>query len=338
MTASQNQMENKKIESFLKNSSIIEYSESNFTRNTFVSTDEIILKNSVKSVEWLNVYGFNYQEILKKLIKQNNFDEFLLNLIIDNDQRNKVIELSDCIFLTLKTFHYENSSFYDEQMMFIASPNYVWSIQEKSGDYFEHIRERIAGYKGTIRKKKADYLLYRIIEAIIDNYYLAYEKLVEKSTELKDLSKVKPSPEFAIIIENNKQNLFVLKKAVSSLREAISRIEKLELENFETHYFSELKEQASFLIDDIDFDLQQFESSINLIFNIQNHRLNEVMKTLTIISVIFIPLTFLAGIYGMNFKNMPELDSEFGYFIILAIMILLTLINLYFIKKKKWFD
>lgn len=338
MTASQNKTEDKSIDSFLKNTSIIEYSQNNFTRKFFNSTDEIVLKNNNDSIQWLNIYSLKYQEIIKKIIQQNNFDEFLLNLIIDDDQRNKVIELGDCIFLTFKTLHYINSSFYFEQMMFIVSPNYVWSIQEKSGDYFEHIRERIAGNKGTIRKKKADYLLYRIIEAIIDNYYLAYEKLVEKSQELKDLSKVKPSPEFAIIIENNKQNLFILKKAISSLREAISRIEKLELENFETHYFSELKEQASFLIDDIDFDLQQFESSINLIFNIQNHRLNEVMKTLTIISVIFIPLTFLAGIYGMNFKYMPELESKFGYFIIITIMILLTLVNFYYIKKKKWFD
>jgi len=338
MTTSHNLTEEKKIKDFLKNSSIIEYSIDNFTRKKFNSIDEVVIKNNGSSIQWLNVYGLKYQEITQKIIQQNNLDEFLMNLIIDDDHRNKVIELNDCIFLTFKTLHYINSSFHFEQMMFIASSNYVWSIQEKKGDYFEHIRERIRDNKGIVRKKNADYLLYRIIESIIDNYFLAYEKLLKKSLNHKDLSQVKPSPEFAIIIENNKQNLFILKKAISSLREAISRIEKLELENFETHYFSELKEQASFLIDDIDFDLQQFESSINLIFNIQNHRLNEVMKTLTIISVIFIPLTFLAGVYGMNFKNIPELNNEYGYYITITIMVIISLINLYFIKKKKWFD
>lgn len=338
MTTSHNLSEEKKIEGFLKNSSIIEYSINNYNRKKFNSIDEVLIKNNESSIQWLNIYGLKYQYITKKIIQQSNFDEFLMNLIIDDDHRNKVIELNDCIFLTFKTLHYINSSFHFEQMMFIASSNYVWSLQEKKGDYFEHIRERIRDNQGIIRKKNADYLLYRIIESIIDNYFLAYEKLLEKSLNHKDLSQVKPSPEFAIIIENNKKNLFILKKSISSLKEALSRIEKLKLENFETHYFSELKEQASFMIDDIDFNLQQLESSINLIFNIQNHRLNEVMKTLTIISVIFIPLTFLAGIYGMNFKNIPELENEYGYYIIIAIMVIISLINLYFIKKKKWFD
>lgn len=331
-------MEEKKINPFLKNTSLIEYSLSDFNKSTFNSISEISIANNHNSVQWFNVYGLKYHTAVKEIIHQNKLDEFLVNLILDDDQRNKVIELDTCIFLTFKMLHHKNSGFYFEQLMFIASPNYVWSLQEKKGDYFEHIRDRIKDNTGIIRKKKADYLLYRIIEAIIDNYYLAYEQLQKKNLEIRDLSRVKPSPEFALVIENNKQNLFILKKAISSLREAISRIEKLQIQNFESHYFSELKEQASFLIDDIDFDLQQLESSINLMFNIQNHRLNEVMKTLTIISVIFIPLTFLAGIYGMNFKYIPELDAEYGYFIIIAIMILITVINFFFIKKKKWFD
>ena len=108
--------------------------------------------------------------------------------------------------------------------------------------------------------------------------------------------------------------------------------------NFEDHYFTELKEQASYLMDDIDFDLQQLDSNLNLIFNMQSHRLNEVMKTLTIFSVIFIPLTFLAGIYGMNFKNIPELEYENGYYILLSVMLLVTIVSIYIFKKKKWFD
>jgi magnesium transporter len=222
--------------------------------------------------------------------------------------------------------------------MFVAASNFVWSVQEKPGDYFQHIRTRISENKGIVRRKKADYLLYLIIDAIIDNYYNAYEKLTLKLTDLKDLSKVKPNLDYAMQIEENKQNLFVLKKAISSLREAISKLEKIDLNGFESHYFSELKEQANFLIDDIDFDLQQLESSINLIFNMQNHKLNEVMKTLTILSAIFIPLTFLAGVYGMNFEIMPELKLHYGYFITLAVMLIIGISSFVYFKRKKWLE
>ena len=111
----------------------------------------------------------------------------------------------------------------------------------------------------------------------------------------------------------------------------------MEIDGFEVKYFSELKEQTTNLISNIDFELQELESKINLIFSIQGHRLNEVMKTLTILSVIFIPLTFLAGIYGMNFENIPELKFKYSYFILLAAMVIITLISVWYFKRKKWF-
>ncbi|MDX1350213.1 MAG: magnesium and cobalt transport protein CorA [Putridiphycobacter sp.] len=308
-----------------------------FERREFKKIEDIILNYKVDSVQWLNMYGLDHKDECKAIIKQNNLDDFLINLIVDDDHRNKVIELDNCLFMTLKTLHYKNNDFLSEQMLFVAAPTFLWSIQEIKGDYFGHIRERITENKGVVRKKNADYLMYLVIEAIIDNYYEAYETLIEKVSHLKDLENIKPSPEFAVALENNKQDLFELKKAISSLRDAIGRLDKIDLENFETNYFSELKEQANYMIDDIDFDLQQLESSINLMFNIQSHRLNEVMKTLTILSAIFIPLTFLAGIYGMNFINMPELKTENGYFVLMGVMgILSVLIVLYFLRRG-WF-
>ena len=121
------------------------------------------------------------------------------------------------------------------------------------------------------------------------------------------------------------------------LEATITKLEKMEIDGFEVKYFSELKEQTTNLISNIDFELQELESKINLIFSIQGHRLNEVMKTLTILSVIFIPLTFLAGIYGMNFENMPELKFKYSYFILLAAMVIITLISVWYFKRKKWF-
>lgn len=328
----------KSDDNYLKQTSMIEYNLENSSVRNFKSVDDVIIVPQRDSIQWLNTYGLQFNLQTRKIINNNNLNDFLVNLLIEEEHRNKVIELEDSIFMTFKTIHYVDKAFVSEQMMFVTSPGYVWSIQEKKGDYFTHIRERIKENKGIVRKKNADYLLYLIVEAIIDNYYGAYEKLMTEVNLLKDLTKVKPSPTFAINIENNKQKLFILKKAVSSLREAINRIDRVEIDHFEEGYFSELKEQASFLIDDIDFDLQQLESSINLIFNMQSHRLNEVMKTLTILSVIFIPLTFLAGIYGMNFDNIPELHAENGYFILLGVMAVIVVATLIYFKRKKWLD
>ncbi|MFD1551096.1 magnesium and cobalt transport protein CorA [Putridiphycobacter roseus] len=327
-----------KSDNVLQTTSSYTYSIESYSKNEYKKVEDIVFDYKSTSVQWLNIYGLNFDNDFKKIIIQNGLDEFLINLLSDDDHRNKVIELDNCLFMSIKAIHYKNEEFLSEQMMFVCGPNFLWSIQEIKGDYFGHIRERISDNKGVVRKKNADYLLYLVIEAIIDNYFETYEVLFEKIQHLKDLSNVKPSPEFAVKLENNKQDLFILKKAISSLRDAINRFDKIQLENFETNYFSELKEQANFMIDDIDFDLQQLESSINLMFNIQSHRLNEVMKTLTVLSVIFIPLTFMAGIYGMNFKNMPELNTANGYYILLGIMAVMVISIIFYFKKKGWFD
>jgi|TARA_B110000116_G_C16581727_1_gene466583 magnesium transporter len=222
-------------------------------------------------------------------------------------------------------------------MIFIVSPNFLWSIQEKSGDYFNWIRERLEDNKGIVRKKKADYLLFLLLESIIDNYQDTFQENTELSSNKLGSDKIKPTPEFTSLVENRKQELFSFKKATLSLRDTIVKLEKVEIDGFETKYFSELKEQTNNLISNIDFELQELESKINLIFSIQGHRLNEVMKTLTILSVIFIPLTFLAGIYGMNFEHIPELKFKYGYFILLGIMVLVTIVSVWYFKRKKWF-
>jgi magnesium transporter len=239
--------------------------------------------------------------------------------------------------LAINTTHLKQKNIITEQMMFIVGENYLWSIQEKKGDYFEEIRFRLREGKGLVRKKSTDYLLYLILDAIIDNYSNVFEKIHTKVKEIIELQDENPDQSFVLEIENQKKHLFSLKKAITSLRDAIFKLENSEIKNFETRYFIEAKEQAHYLIDDIDFDLAQLESKLNLIFNLQNNRLNQVMKTLTIFSVIFIPLTFLAGLYGMNFDKMPGTKSENGFYIFLGITLLVSLVSLYMIKKRNWF-
>jgi len=324
---------------FYSHCSLIQYNQEEHKKLIFNTVDDITFYTDTNHISWLNIYGFSYQEAIRQITNQNKIDEFVINLTAESNHRNKVVELSTGFFFTLKSLYFveNNKDIQTEQLIFIVGEKYIWSIQEQKGDHFDHIRTRLQDNIGIARKKGVDYLFYLTIEAIIENYYIAYEKLKEYNEGLKDFNQVKPTPEFAQLVENNKNSLIQIKNASSSLKEAISQLEKLEIANFKSKYLVELKEQISFLNDDISFSIGQLESSINLIFSIQNHRLNEVMKTLTILSAIFIPLTFIAGIYGMNFNNMPELETKYGYFMLLSVMLILALIIIIYFRKKQWF-
>jgi magnesium transporter len=322
---------------FLDNTSIISYSAKTYEKTNFNAISQIHLSQGTDTIEWLNTYGIKYQNEYKKVIDQNQLDDFLIKLLNDEEHPNKVILLDNLLFITTRVLITESNKLDSEQMIFIVSKDFLWSIQERSGDYFNWIRERLEGNKGIVRKKRADYLLFLLLESIIDNYQDTYEENAELSAHKLNSTHIKPTPEFTSQVEKRKQELFNFKKATMSLKDTVVKLEKMEIEGFNVKYFSELKEQTNNLISNIDFELQELESKINLIFSIQGHRLNEVMKTLTILSVIFIPLTFLAGIYGMNFENIPELKYEYSYFILLGIMVLITLVSVWYFKRKKWF-
>ncbi|WP_338761627.1 magnesium and cobalt transport protein CorA [Bernardetia sp. ABR2-2B] len=322
---------------FLENTTLIQYNETGYQTSSYDKLEDIVVTQKDGFIRWINTYGMEYEDQLKAVINQNKLDDFLLKLIKDDEQSNKVIELEHLLFVSIRVLKTDKEELDSEQMFFIVSPDFVWSIQEQKGDYFGWIRERIRENKGIIRKKKADYLLFFLIESLIDNYYAIHQSYVDSFTDLMDTTKIKPTPEFTNQIEKQRRNLLNLKKSANSLRTMLLRLEKVKHKDIKSSYFSELKEQTGDLITDIDFELQTLESSLNLVFSIQGHRLNEVMKTLTIFSVIFIPLTFLAGIYGMNFKNIPELQTENGYFILLGVMLITTLGIIYYFKRKNWF-
>lgn len=322
---------------FFSSTSIINYSVENYEKSTFSQIDEIIFNKKTDSLKWLNIYGFGFKEEINTIIKNNQLDDFLLKLLMEKKHPNKVIQLEKLLFISIRVLKSAKKKLDSEQMIFIVSEDFVWSIQEKPGDHFGWIRERLENNRGIVRKKNTDYLLFLLLESIIDNYETIYEKYADFNFLDNNQDEIKPTPDFTALIEERKQMLFTFKKATMSLRDIVVKLEKTEWNNMQTKYFIELKEQINNLISDIDFDFHKLESKINLIFSIQGHRLNEVMKTLTIFSVIFIPLTFIAGIYGMNFENMPELKSQNGYFILIGVMFIITLVSVWIFKRKKWF-
>ncbi|WP_293294862.1 CorA family divalent cation transporter [Allomuricauda sp.] len=322
---------------FEENSWVINYSPDNYYNRKFTITDDSVLSKGDKSITWINTYGLQYMDEFRQMVNGNNLDDFLLRLLLNQKMGNKVIELEDQLFIAARILKTEHDSMESEQMYFVVSKDFVWCIQEKWGDHFDWIRQRIFENKGIIRKKRADYLLFFILETLIANYKEKYEETVLMENALEAIVKQEPTPEFMFEVEQKKAIIQDFKKASHGLRDIIIKLERVEVKGFQTKYFSELREQISGLIMDIDSDIMELESQINLFFSMQGHRLNEVMKTLTIFSVVFIPLTFLAGIYGMNFDNMPELRLANGYYILLGVMLIVVLVTIIIFKRKKWF-
>lgn len=325
------------MDSFLAETLLISYSPDHTERTKYENIEDILFQQKSKGINWVNTYGLEHHKEFRTVVRQNDLDDFIIKLLHDDSHANKVIELSNLLFVSLRVLKTEKKDLDDEMMHFIVGKDFVWSIQEKPGDHFGWIRERIDQNTGIVRKKKSDYLLFLLIESIIDNYQDKYVDSAGKKIDQMNTANVNPTPEFTNEVEDLKQHLFQFKRATMSLRDTIVKLEKVSLAGSKAPYFSELKEQVNNLISDIDFDLQELESKMNLIFSIQGHRLNEVMKTLTIFSVIFIPLTFMAGIYGMNFKNIPELRTDNGYFVLLGAMVVITLFSVWYFKRKKWF-
>lgn len=323
-------MKNK--EYFLEKTTLITYNKDDCRTDIINHIDEIKIDDN-KNVKWFNTYGEIEKKTFKRFIFNNKLNDFLYILLKDG-YNNKVINLNKSLFVSMEVFRIDGGLFSTEKMSFILCDNFIWSIQEKEGDYFDSIREKIKSGIEIVRSRKSDYLLFSILDTIVDTYEDVFKEISEYNEQFSEILDIKPTPAFISRIEGIKQELLKLKKSAILLRDTVSKLIKIEAYN--DIYFEEIKEQINNLIVNIDFEIQTLESNINLIFSIQGHHLNEVMKTLTVFSIIFIPITFLSGLYGMNFKYMPELETKNGYFILLAVMLTITVLIIYYLKKKKW--
>lgn len=306
-----------------------------------------ILHDSIETFEkngdnfWLNIYGLSNTETIASLCEKQGIHDLVIQDILDVNQRPKFLEYEDYSFLTLKSIVPSEDEMITEQISFVFGTNYLISFQERKADFFEHLRIRLRENKGILRERAADYLLYAMLESILDNYFKTLNKLDQEIEEFNFTnSKKVPSPNVLEIIENHKKFVHFIKKSILPIKEftqVIERGECLCIEKRHIKYFLEIKDLCLTLIDSSDMILSSLESSTNLFFSMQGHQMNQVMKTLTIVATIFIPLTFVAGIYGMNFRNMPELEWKYGYFGIWMVIILIFSGMVLYFKKKKWF-
>jgi len=319
---------------------IISYNAEQYSRNSDLSIDALLKELKPDRVNWINVDCLHDQALLEKLQAHFNLHSLLVDDIL-NDQRPKAEEYDDYLFFTLKMlYRIEGHSIDYEQCSFVLGNNYLISFQEKEGDMFDPFRERIRLDQGKVRKKKADYLLYRLVDIIVDNYYTVLDNIGEKIEDIEDEIQRTPSNKTFQKIQAIKKELIYLRKAVYPLRDALSRVIKDEfgfIEEENIRFFSDIYDHVVHLIDSLETYKDLTSSLMDIHINTMNTRMNEVMKVLTVISTIFMPLTFIVGVYGMNFRYMPELEWHWGYFTVLGFMLLIVIGMIRYFKYKKWF-
>ena len=322
------------------------YDTHDLTEYKEIDVKELSRNIDLTKVNWLNIHGLNNVEIIKSIGEYLRVDNFMLGDILNTTKRTKLDEYHDVLFFNIKsllpTENEENINV--EQISFLLKNGVLTSFQEKRSDYFTHIRERIRTHSGIVREKKADYLLYLLLDAIMENFYITLENEEDKVEELINLSKTSTSPEILEQIEKHRDNFNFLKRSIIPLRDSLYSIKSMKddnvfnsIEHENYSFFDRLHQKCLELLEQIEYDSSTLDSATNFFFSTQNHKMNDVMKTLTVVSVFFMPLTFIVGVYGMNFDNMPELHWKYGYFIILGCMFFLLLGMIYYFKKKKWY-
>jgi magnesium transporter len=265
----------------------------------------------------------------------------VLEDIMHTGQRPKMEDFGDYLFVVLKMLQYEEAAneTRTEQVSLILGNNYVVSFQEDEGDVFDLIRDRLRTDRGRIRKMGADYLLYSLLDAIVDNYFMVLEKIGEKIEDIEDDLVKNPTPEVLQTIHQMKRELLYLRKSVWPLREVISRLERWEsplIDQSIDIYLRDVYDHTIQVIDALETFRDMLSGMLDIYLSSVSNRMNEVMKVLTIIATIFIPLTLIAGIYGMNFKYMPELETPWGYPMVYVIMLGVSLVMLMYFRRKRW--
>ena len=321
--------------------SVIKYDGANFEEKAVGNVEEAFKLRSKSSVMWLNIDGVHQPEIIEQVGKSFGLHPLVAEDIASTGQRPKMEDFDDYIFVVVRMFRFdgEEGETKSEQISIILGADFVISFQEREGDVFDAIRERLRNNKGKIRKLGADYLAYALIDAIVDNYFMILENLGEAVEDIEDRLVTNPTSETLQTIHDLKREMIYLRKSVWPLREVINRMERSEspLINKSTFvYLRDVYDHTIQIMDAVDTFRDMLSGMLDIYLSSVSNRMNEVMKVLTVIATIFIPLTFVAGIYGMNFKFMPELDLTWSYPAVLVLMLVVALLMVMFFRRKKW--
>jgi len=320
---------------------LIDYYEDRFEERDLKTIDECLAYKGKESVTWVNVDGLHDINLISDIGKFFDLHPLVLEDIVNTEQRPKMDDYEEYIFIVSKMLYYdaELHEIQFEQLSLILCNNFVISFQENEGDVFEPVRERLRKGKGKIRKMGPDYLLYALMDALVDSYFHVLENIGERVTELEENLVADPEPDILQSIHEFKQELIFLRRSVWPLRELISSLERGETDLIDektTIFFRDVYDHTIQVIETVETYRDIVSGMMDLFLSSVSNRMNEVMKMLTVIATIFIPLTFIAGIYGMNFQYMPELGWHWGYPTALFVMLVIGVLMLIWFRKKRF--
>lgn len=324
--------------------SLMIYNDQGVKEKTLTGIEELRsnLQEQAAGVTWLHIEGLHDIRLMEQMGDLYRLHPLTLEDILYTDQRPKMEDFGNYIYIVLKDFSLPpdmGGQLLPEQISVIFGPHFLISFQEKQNPLMEPIRERIRSARGRIRKAGTDYLAYTIIDAIVDQYFILLEKLGESIESLEDQLVTQPGRDTLHAIQNIKREMLYLRKSVWPLREAVSALQRTDSPLMDTAtdlYLKDVYDHTIQIIDTVETYRDMLSGMLDIYLSSVSNRLNEVMKVLTIIATIFMPLTFLAGVYGMNFKYMPELEWHWGYFMVWGIMISVALSMIRYFKRKKW--
>lgn len=321
---------------------VISYNENNFNSQKAISTAQALSLISEKMCTWININGLNTIDEIRKIGEFTKLHNLLLEDVIDTEHRPKCEITDDNILIINKMiYHREDGQLTLEHLAILLGKDYVITFQEADGgDVFEPLRKRLQMENTNIRKRKTDYLLFALLDAVIDNYLVVLDRINLKIEEIEDEVITNPREDIISEIQAQKKGIIFLQKSMLPLREVVGKFDKIEhhLITSETkHYFRDLQDHTIHIAENLATYREILWGLTDTYMGAMSNKMNNVMRLLTLISTIFIPLTFIVGVYGMNFEFMPELKYKWAYPSIWAIMLLITIMMIIYFRKKKWY-
>lgn len=294
------------------------------------------------TITWLNIEGLGDISVIQNISQHYNLHPLTIEDILNVQQRSKVEEFEGYFFVTLRVLLWDlvNHNFSTKQLSLVVGKDFVLSFHERSSDLFSTVDDRLR-MEGPqrLRQHGSDYLMYRLIDIVVDQYFVVLEALGDRIEVLEEQIISNPSQKNARMLHHLKRQVLLIRKSVWPMREAISHLLQVEgdiVSSFTRLYLRDVYDHTMQAIDSIEIFRDMLAGILDVYLSSLTNRMNEVMKVLTIIATIFIPMTFLTGVFGMNFKYMPVLDWHWGYYASLGCMFLVALIMLYFFRRKKW--
>ncbi|MBI9108435.1 MAG: magnesium/cobalt transporter CorA [Spirochaetales bacterium] len=320
---------------------MIDYDNENLLEQEIIDLNESIAFKDTPTVTWLNINGLHDTDLIKKIGDGFDLHALVLDDIVNTSQRPSMEEYDDYLFMVLKMMYYDEAAkqIKSEQLSIVLGKTFLITFQERPGDIFDPVRDRIRKQKGRIRKVGIDYLAYALLDIIVENYIMLIERFGEQIEDIENEILENPSQKILSKIQKYKQEMNYLRKTIRPVREFILQLSRLDSDLLQDHtlpFIKDLLDLSTQAVEGIDSYREMLSDHMDIYNTGINNRLNEIMKVLTIFSAIFIPLTFIAGIYGTNFENLPELHFRYSYFIFWGVLVSVAVFMLRFFKRKKW--